>query len=383
MEAAGVSEKLQQIIAAEIGQQGPLPFARFMEICLYHAQYGYYSSGRGRSGRGGDYFTSPSVHPIFGSLMGKQMVQMWRVLGAGKFMVVEIGGGEGYLCKDILDYVQKEEPQFYDLLRYNMVEISPVVMTRQKQLLSSHEPKVTWLQPAEVDDLKMQGCFLSNELVDSFPVHRVVMEGGKLEEVYVDLDKGGFKEVRKKPSKPELVKYFRRLRITLVEGQHAEVNLEALRWMQRVARGLARGFVITIDYGYTAQELYSPLRQEGTLLCYQGNRVLFDPYANPGLQDITSHVDFTSLIMWGEEHGLHLTGLIPQYRFLIALGILEEIARAGEGLREWEAVNERLTIKNLILPGAMGETFKVLIQHKGIEPPQLDGLRGPFNRQHS
>jgi SAM-dependent MidA family methyltransferase len=376
VESEAISEKLHQIIAAEIRREGPLPFARFMDICLYYPRYGYYSSGRASRGRGGDYFTSPTIHPIFGALIGKQMAQMWRILGAEAFEVVEMGGGEGYLCMDILDYLEHKEPQFYALLLYRMVEMSPVVIEHQQRLLTPHGAKVAWHQLNEMGDLKIEGCFLSNELVDSFPVHQVVMEGGALQEVYVDLDTGGFKEVQRGPSTPALEAYFRRLGITLAEGQQAEVNLEALRWLQRVAQGLERGFVITVDYGYPAQELYSPLRHEGTLLCFQGHKVLADPYVNLGQQDMTSHVDFTSLIMGGEECRLQLTGLVPQYRFLLSLGILEEVARLGEGKGEREALNERLTIKNLILPGGMGETFKVLIQHKGIERPQLDGLRG-------
>jgi len=376
VESAAISEGLRRIIGDEIRAKGPLPFARFMEHCLYHPQYGYYASGRACRGREGDYYTSPTVHPIFGALMGKQLAQMWRVLGAGAFEAVEMGGGEGYLCRDILGYLQQEEPQLYDRLRYRMVEISPVVIERQKRLLALHGAKVTWRQPDEMTDQKIQGCFLSNELVDSFPVHRVVMEAGALREIFVDLDKGGIKEVQGDASTPELVQYFRRLGITLAEGQQAEVNLEALRWLNRVAQGLARGFVITIDYGYEAEELYSPLRPAGTLLCYQGHRVSTDPYRHVGLQDMTAHVDFTSLIACGEGYGLELTGLTPQYRFLLALGILDELTRGVEGKAEGETMAERLTIKNLILPGGMGETFKVLIQHKGIAKPQLEGLRG-------
>jgi SAM-dependent MidA family methyltransferase len=378
VEGAAVSESLRQIIAEEIRAKGPLPFARFMEHCLYHPQYGYYASGRGCRGREGDYYTSPTVHPIFGALMGRQLAQMWRTLGAGAFEIVEMGGGEGYLCLDILNYLQQEEPQFYDFLLYRMVEVSPVVIERQRRLLASHKARVAWCRPEEMTNQNIQGCFLSNELVDSFPVHRVVMKAGALQEVYVDLDKEGFKEVQGDPSTPELVGYFRRLGITLAEGQHAEVNLEAVRWIQRVAKGLARGFVITIDYGYPAEELYSPLRSAGTFLCYQGHKALSDPYAHLGLQDMTSHVDFTSLIACGEGCGLQLTGLVPQYRFLLALGILEQMAQLGKGKGEEEALNERLTIKNLILPGGMGECFRVLIQHKGIDRPELEGLRGPF-----
>jgi SAM-dependent MidA family methyltransferase len=376
VESATISERLHQIIAEEIRVQGPLTFARFMELCLYHPRYGYYASGRACRGREGDYYTSPTVHPIFGALIAKQMVQMWRIMGGSTFDIVEMGGGEGYLCVDILDYLQCYEPQFYNILCYHMMEISPVVIERQKELLSDHSEKVAWRQPDQMRELDMRGCFISNELVDAFPVHRVVQEGGELKEIFVDLDNGVLKEIIGDPSTPDLEAYFQRLGITLAEGQGAEVNLEARRWLQGVAKGLERGFMVTIDYGYPARELFNSLRRDGTFLCYRDHRVHADPYSNPGLQDMTAHVDFTSLVEWGEEYGLQLTGLVPQYRFLLALGILDEVARLGGKEEGWEGMAERLTLKNLILPGGMGETFKVLIQHKGIESPQLDGLRG-------
>jgi SAM-dependent MidA family methyltransferase len=379
MKRIAISHMLQQIISDEIREKGPLTFARFMEICLYDLQFGYYSSGRACRGREGDYFTSPTVHPVFGALLGRQLAQMWGILGGGTFDIVEMGGGEGYLCLDILNYLQRYEPQFYDLMRYRMVEISPVYIEKQKGLLSSHRSKIMWDFVEDVGAMKVEGCFLSNELLDAFPVHRVVMEGGELKEIYVDLAEEEFQEVRNDPSTQEIVAYFKNIGITLAEGQRAEVNLEALQWLHRVSQGLERGFVVTIDYGYPAQELFSPHRKDGTFMCYRGHRALSDPFSHLGLQDMTSHVDITSLILKGEEYGLELTGLVPQYRFLLALGILEEAVRVGDEKGSREAMNERLTLKNLILPGGMGEIFKVLIQHKGIERPQLDGLRGTLH----
>jgi SAM-dependent MidA family methyltransferase len=164
--------------------------------------------------------------------------------------------------------------------------------------------------------------------------------------------------------------------ITLQEGQKAEVNLLALEWMESVARCLQRGFALTIDYGYLAEELYAPDRREGTLLCYFQHEASENPYERLGEQDITSHVNFTSLIRKGEEVGLRFTGLVPQYRFLIGLGILEQMERLGKAISELEGLKMRLSLKHLIEPEmGMGEVFKVLVQHKGVDQPQLDGLR--------
>jgi SAM-dependent MidA family methyltransferase len=164
--------------------------------------------------------------------------------------------------------------------------------------------------------------------------------------------------------------------IHLREGQRAEVNLKALDWVEKVARCLKKGFVLTIDYGYLANELYAPHRRDGTLLCYCQHRTSENPYERLGEQDITSHVNFSGLIQKGEELGLHLTGFAPQYRFLLALGILQEMESLGREMSETDALQLRLSLKHLIEPEmGMGEVFKVLIQHKGMDRPLLDGLR--------
>jgi SAM-dependent MidA family methyltransferase len=164
--------------------------------------------------------------------------------------------------------------------------------------------------------------------------------------------------------------------VALQEGQRAEVNLKALDWMEKVSHCLKKGFVLTIDYGYLAEELYGPHRREGTLLCYTQHRTSDNPYEQLGEQDITAHVNFTGLIQKGEEVGLRFTGLVPQYRFLIALGLLQEIESLGREMSEIDALQLRLSVKHLIEPEVgMGEVFKVLIQHKGIREPELDGLR--------
>lgn len=322
----------------------------------------------------------PCVHPLFGGMIAKQLVQMANLLGGETFEVVEMGGGRGLLCEDILNWAKKNEPIFYQRLRYYLLETGPHFIKEQKERLASQERegKVFWLEPEAFGEgeVQIEGCFLSNELVDAFPVHRVVLDHGGLKEIYVTGQNGRFEEQWGKPSDQGISDYFRSMSISLQEGQKAEVNLAALNWMEKVSQCLKKGFILTIDYGYFAEELYAPDRREGTLLCYHQHRTSENLYERLGEQDMTSHVNFTSLIRKGEEAGLRFTGFVPQYQFLIALGILQEVESSGREMAELDALKLRLSLKHLIEPEAgMGEVFKVLIQHKGIDKPGLDGLR--------
>ncbi len=373
-------KRLKRFILSQIEEKGPVPFSQFMEWCLYHPEGGYYRSKKIRIGREGDYYTGPCVHPLFGYLIARQFLQMAEILGTGTFDVIEMGGGRGFLCKDILDGLSQQYPTFYRHLHYYLMEASSQSLKEQKAILSEHERagRVFWLDPElfKNGQFKMEGCFLSNELIDAFPVHRVVLKRGSLNEIYVTQKNGRLEEEWGEVSDTRIFDYFKSMNIVLEEGQKAEVNLQALDWVEKVARCVKKGFVLTIDYGFHAQELYAAYRREGTLLCYHHHQTSDNPFERLGEQDITSHVNFTSLIKKGEEVGLYFTGLVPQYRFLIGSGILEEMESRGKELSEIEGLGLRLSLKHLIEPEVgMGEVFKVLIQHKEIEKPSLDGLR--------
>jgi SAM-dependent MidA family methyltransferase len=373
-------EELRRFILAQIEKKSSIPFSQFMEWCLYHPEYGYYQTQGTRIGKEGDYYTSPCVNPLFGHLIGKQLFQMAEILGGENFDVVEMGGGSGFLCEDILDWAKKNLPAFHQRLRYYIIENAPPFSKEQRERLTEkeREGKVFRMDSKKFRDgkVRIQGCFLSNELVDAFPVHRVILDQGNLRELYVTQQEGQFEERWGEPSDPRISGYFQSMDITLQEGQKAEVNLRALEWLENVARCLEQGFVLTIDYGYLAEELYAPYRREGTLLCYFQHQVSNNPYERLGEQDITSHVNFTGLIQKGEEVGLQFAGLVPQYRFLIGLGILEQMETLGNQISELEGLKLRLSLKHLIEPEVgMGEVFKVLIQHKGMGHPPLDGLR--------
>lgn len=377
------NRRLKRTIMARIRRQGRITFRDFMDLCLYHPSYGYYCSAGEKVGKDGDYYTGPCVHPIFGWMIAKQIHQMWKLMGAiSGFRILEFGAGKGFLCDDILSYLRRETPDFFENLSYLMVEVNPFYRWEGEKLLAGKGfgEKVWWITPREVatEDFHVQGCVLSNELIDSFPVHLVTIKDRRLREIYVTHGDDGFGEEVGDLSSSRLEDYFEKLGIVLEEGQRAEVNLMGLDWVELVSRILTKGFVMTIDYGHEAEALYSPLRRNGTLLCYYRHTWNDNPYERVGAQDITSHVDFTSLRRKGEEMGLRWVGLTTQYRFLLGLGFMEVAQRVmDENHVSLRGIKERLSMKTFILPdGRMGDVFKVLIQSKGVDNPQLDGLQG-------
>ncbi|MDY0184831.1 MAG: SAM-dependent methyltransferase [Desulfuromonadaceae bacterium] len=362
---------LHTFILEQIRRQGDagLSFADFMQQCLYHPSYGYYMQQRERIGKKGDFYTSSSVHHVFGVLLARQLAQMFEILAMPDFTIVEQGAGEGHLALDVLDELKRREPEVYAALDYCIVEISPDNRTRQAHLLAEHEC-VRW---ATLEQLKsVRGCFISNELVDAFPVHVVEKHAGKLYEVRVIEDDGAFVE-KLFPAAAALRMHFDSLGVEPVEGNRAELCPDAATWMQQVAEILERGFVITVDYGYPAAELYAPFRLNGTLMCYAQHTTNENPYQNVGQQDITAHVDFTLLEQTGARAGLVPLYFGEQYRFLMGLGFVEELMRLqAQTTDPGAAMALRMTLKNLIVPDSgMGDTFKVLIQGRGVGEPEL------------
>jgi SAM-dependent MidA family methyltransferase len=369
--------QLVTAIASEIGRHGPIPFARFMELALYHPQWGYYmrptDGGIERIGWNGDFYTSSDVHPILGQALARQAAQIDALLGCPDvFTIVEMGPGKGLLAKHLLSHCQVMPKSLAQRLRYVLIECSPAMRALQQQQLKpwlKPSGPVTWLE--DITSLapdSITGLMLSNELPDAFPVHRVEKVGGALKEVFVGVQEGRFVERLRDLSMPELEAYFRRLNIELPDGYRTEINLRAPLWMRQVAASLNRGVVITLDYGHAAEDLYGPQRSKGTLLCYHSQMASEDPYLRVGLQDMTAHVDFTTLATVGEEAGLAVTGYTNQMSFLMGLGVEEMIAQLTPESPEFRAA------LHLLEPEGMGRTFKILIQHKALETPALDGL---------
>lgn len=367
---------LNDIIAARIAQRGRITFADFMATCLYEPGLGYYTSPGRKVGAEGDFYTSITVHGAFGRVVAREIAQMWRTMGSpADFTLVECGAANGRLACDIMDFIAEREPVMYQGLRLVLVEQEPSLESAQREMLAAHIERLSWVFPAEFASggFTFSGCLYSNELIDALPTHRVVMTSDGLKEIYVTCKDGDYAEEAGEPSTPELEAYLTHVAVELYPGQQAEINLNAPAWLASAAKALQKGFILTIDYGYPAPELYTPGRKLGTLLCYYRHKTEDNPYIRLGLQDITSHVDFTTLMKCGEELGLQNVWFGDQYRFLLSAGIIEEIEEIERSDRsDEEKLRLRLTLKKLILPeGGMGDTFKVLIQSKEVVAPKL------------
>ncbi|RMH06510.1 MAG: SAM-dependent methyltransferase [Nitrospirae bacterium] len=377
--------RLREKIVKEIADSGPITFARFMELVLYDEEDGYYTTQGRRlengihSGIGwdGDYYTIPHFTPVLAHALVRQFQEVDCWLGRPRgFTVLEIGAGEGLLARDILAACAARDPDLMSRLSYVLIDRSPSMRERQAQHLSvwnQRGARVLGLSSlANCAPDSVTGVVFSNELVDALPIHRVRMENGILREIYVDWDGERLVEVLGEPSTPAIDEYVQAYGVELPEGMTTEIHVEAIRWMEHVACVLREGLVLTIDYGHTARDYYSPLHREGTLLCYHRHHVSTNPYERVGFQDITAHVNFSGLAQAGERVGLKVTGFTNLMYFVMSLGVEDLMAGldpASEAVR---------ALGHLLRPHGMGQTFKMLVQHKGgvySDPPVLSGLR--------
>ena len=379
------SQRLQEILLAEIecSAAKQITFADYMALALYHPQYGYYTN-LVKIGSQGDFFTSASLGSDFGELLAIQFEEMWHKLDCpNPFYLIEMGAGNGELAQDILLYLRSQgEAAFFDALKYIIVERSPNLIEQQQSLLKSlFNTKISWQDWDDFTDKSIEGCFFSNELIDAFPVH-LVEKQQQLTEIYLTRQNNELSEVRDRLSTDKLSEYFEAIGIDLLQPQYpagyrTEVNLAAVDWLETVANKLKRGYLLTIDYGYSAEKYYRPARSLGTLQCYYQHRRHNNPYGNLGRQDITAHVNFTALERYGELHQLHKVGFPQQGLFLMALGLGDRLNELSSGkFNPTEIFKRRDALHQLINPTGLGN-FGVLIQGKNIAPSSLQGFAVP------
>ena len=380
-----------------------ISFADFMDMALYHPEYGYYASHRPRIGATGDFITSPHLSADFGELLAEQFAEMWHVLGCPHpFYLVEMGAGQGLIVRDVLHYLHRHYFDCFEALEYLIIEKSAALIQEQKRHMASLadvQARLRWCSWDEIPEQSITGCFFSNELVDAFPVHQLVLDEREWKELYVTVapsehadttdssfPENGlpiphFIEVIDQVSTPQLQTYFSWVGVDIDPsrysiGYRTEVNLTALDWVKTVSNRLHRGYLLTIDYGYIASRYYSPSRSQGTLQCYYQHAHHSDPYQHIGQQDITAHVDFSALERRGDEVGLTTLGRIEQGLFLMALGLGDRLAALSnpettQSLSANELLRRREALHTLMNPIGLGN-FQVLLQGKGLSSEEVD-----------
>ena len=379
--------ELRRKIEAEISEHGPIPFSRYMELCLYDREFGYYSRNATQFGKAGDFYTSSDVHAVFGRLLARQFDEMWRLLGSPERIVIrELGPGRGLFAQDVLDWSEKKFPDFFRALRYELLEQSDGLRARLEETLRRHIASgKAVIKTSGFEVQRSRGPFgatevapfqsvptivFANEFFDAIPVEIVSSRGS----LRIDSRDGGFIETWTSPSAEEL-EFLDRYSIHPEDGERVEVALHAQREMLS-ACGIECGFVVVIDYGYAREEQLAG-RHRGTVKAIRQHSVSANPYEAPGKQDITADVNFTALAAVAEQRGLQAQKLITQSQFLMGIGEENQFADAFEECRlPQERAKVALQLKHLVTPAGMGESFHVLVASKGVDAEKVSELAG-------
>src|SRR5713101_8912548 len=376
---------VDQEIRDLIQKNGRITFAQFMQACLYSPRGGFYSS---RGNRISTHFgTSPTSHPVFGALIARQLEQMWHFLGDPPvFHVIEVGSGDGALAQSIVHACWRIAPRLAQVLYYVAADYEPRWLQSPDHTFDwdngtgdgmspSRRDAILGVQRVKTEGLRafrnVVGCILCNELIDNFPVHRFAIQGGRVKEVFVTSAGGHLTEILDEPSSPRIEERLTSLGLfpatasaegrqlngapSLTEGYRGEVNLAMEDWTGQLSRALDRGFILTIDYGQLATDLYSLQNHQGTLVCYHRHVVSSDPYQHIGQQDMTCQVDFTSLMRLGDRHGLATVGYALQSQFLTNLGFASCLdALQTQGLSTARTALRRMAMMTLVDPDEYG-----------------------------
>jgi len=392
---------LREQIQREIRNRGPIPFSRYMSICLYEPSEGYYSRNAEQFGKAGDFYTSSDVHAVFGRLLARQFDEIWRALDRPpQIEILELGPGRGLFARDVLDWSNKKFPDFFASLTYTLQESSAALRKKLEQKLREYigsgkarvpEERTNIAQrfSAGYEGKKDRGpegrppglcrvlatetplIVFANEFFDAIPVE-ILSARGKL---HIALENNRLRETWLPPLAEEL-EFLDRYAVHPENHERVEVPILAQSWMAAIARSIPKGLSVVIDYGYTRDQQLAG-RHRGTLMAYRRHSVSNDPYEAPGEQDITAHVDFTALAAACEHSGMRCERLLTQSQFLMGIGERDEFADAFEDCRApQERAKVALQLKHLITPDGMGENFKVLIASRAVDPDKVSALSG-------
>jgi len=392
---------MREQIEREIRLRGPIPFSRYMELCLYHPDHGYYSRNAEQFGKAGDFYTSSDVHAVFGRLLARQFDEMWRTLDSPpQIEILELGPGRGLFARDVLDWSKKKFPDFFAALKYTLQETSPALRTKLQETMrehlnggKAHVPQAQSIVSAQVErpsplqshagagaltcppdggsafpgiarslqpDVPL--IVFANEFFDALPVE-IHSPQGKL---HIAIENNGLHEIWLQPPAEEL-EFLDRYGAQPEPGERIEVPILAQSWIRQIAHSIARGWLVIIDYGYTRNQQLAG-RHRGTLMAYRHHSASSDPYQAPGEQDLTTHVNFTALAAASEQAGMQVEKLLTQSQFLMGIGEKNQFADAFEDCRlPQERAKVALQLKHLVTPAGMGENFEVLLASRGVD----------------
>ena len=357
---------VREQIEHEIRQRGPMPFSRYMQICLYDPTAGYYSRNAEQFGKAGDFYTSSDVHAVFGRLLARQFDQMWQGLDRPpEIEILELGPGRGLFARDVLDWSNKKFAPFFASLTYTLQESSPALRAKMQDTLENHVASgkaiLSEESPEEGPTIHRSLApgtpliVIANEFFDAVPVE-ILGTAGKL---HIALEDNRLREIWLPPLDEEL-EFLDRYSVHPEAGERIDVPILAQNWIGKIARSIARGFLLLIDYGYTRNEQLAG-RYRGTLMAYRQHSASPDPYQAPGEQDLTAHVNFTALAAACERAGMRVEKLLTQSQFLMGIGERNQFADAFEDCRvPQERAKVALQLKHLVTPVGMGENFQVL-----------------------
>jgi SAM-dependent MidA family methyltransferase len=356
--------KTAKSIVEKIRRDGAMTFRDFMEAALYTPGTGYYARRRTAWNGAGDYVTGPQVHAAFGAAVADFMAEADAAIGSpATFDLVEVGGGDGALLADLCEVLRAHSPDVYERLRVWSVEVGAGSRAAQRRRLVAHVDRVTWLGAVDALPGGLRGAVVSNELLDAFPVHRVVWRDGELRELWVGVEEELLVEREGPLSSERLDEYLELNGVRLREGQRAEICLAVEPWLTTVATRLAAGYLLTIDYGADSEVLYGAGRPQGSLVCQHRYQLAGDPFIRVGEQDITAHVDFGNLRRLGAACGLETVGECSLAVFLVGFGaargaMMPEAAGAG-------AVQRYLGLRHLLFT-EIGDAHRVVLQAKNV-----------------
>ncbi|WP_456444328.1 class I SAM-dependent methyltransferase [Thiolapillus sp.] len=374
IEEVAQQQAMRELLEKEIREAGgAIPFDRYMELALYAPGLGYYVSGAHKFGPGGDFITAPEISPYFGYCLGRQCVRAFEELPRE---ILEFGAGTGVMAMQILQELERLQPD--QPVRYRILEVSPELRQRQHETFLDCPPhyleQISWVDEVPED---FSGVILANEVLDAMPVHVFRRTENAVEELWVSRDWDGRRlklEWRKaRAALKAAVKAIEAWRGEFPDGYVSEVNLRQAPWLEMLASRLDRALMLFMDYGYTGREYYHPERSMGTLICHYCHQAHEDVLLRPGLQDITANVDFSALRDAAVEAGFDFLGFTTQAGFLLGSGLDEMLGRLDPDDVETH-MQVMQGVKQLIMPDAMGERFKVLALGKGVEATTLSGF---------